>query len=271
MFIFRLFLAALCAVPLSAATAHEFWIEPFRYQLSDGDPVQAHFRNGENFKGGALSYFDRNSTRFELSLNGKVQAITPRLGDSPALDIAAPAADGLLVVVHETTASQLTYREWEKFLKFARHKDFQTAAEDHLAEGWPQEGFRESYTRHAKSLMALGSGAGTDAPMGLETEFVALTNPYEPGFGGEMAVALTLRGTPRADAQVEVFDRAPEGEVTVTLHRTDADGIARIPVTAGHQYLFDAVVLERHPEADQFPESPVWRTLWAALTFAVPD
>jgi len=37
-------------------------------------------------------------------------------------------------------------------------------------------------------------------------------------------------------------------------------------VTQGHDYLFDAVVLEPSPE----DVGAVWDTYWAALTFAVP-
>ena len=167
----------------------------------------------------------------------------------------------------------MTYTEWDKFLSFAAHKDFPQAEADHLANGWPQDRFKERYTRHAKTLIAVGDGRGADAPLGLETEFTALTNPYDPDFDGQMKVTLTYEGSPRVDAQVEIFDRAPDGEVTVTLQRTDDMGEAVIPVTPGHDYLLDAVVLRPAPEADKVtddPNQPVWETLWAALTFHVP-
>jgi hypothetical protein len=56
----------------------------------------------------------------------------------------------------------------------------------------------------------------------------------------------------------------------ITLHRTDADGIASLPVKAGC-YLVDAVVL-REPTAELAAEAEIaWETLWAALTFGVPE
>ena len=264
--------AALCAA-LSATTAfgHEMWIEPQTYQVENGAAILGDFKNGEEFAGNSLSYFDRSSARYDLAVGDTVTPIEARAGDRPALNIADAPQDALVAVLHETTASKLTYRKWEKFLKFAKHKDFPDAAADHLAAGWPQEGFRESYTRHVKSLIAVGSGAGADQTYGLETEFTALTNPYAPDFDGMMRVALTYDGAPRADAQVEVFDRAPDDSVTVSLHRTDAQGVAAIPVTAGHDYLFDAVVLRPAKGAGETQNAPVWRTLWAALTFGVPQ
>ncbi len=271
MFLNRLFFALCLALPLAPATAHEFWISPDAYQVAPGGAITANFRNGEIFEGGALSYFDRTSARYDTIFDGPVTPVDARAGDRPALQMKAPDQDGLLSVVHETQPSKITYREWEKFAKFAAHKDFPGVEAAHIAAGWPKEGFREAYTRHAKTLIAVGSGAGQDQAVGLATEFVALTNPYAADFGGEMKVLLLYQGAPRADAQVEVFDRQPGGLVLISLYRTNDKGEVTIPVMAGHEYLFDAVVLRPSPEAGTSEGAPVWETLWAALTFAVPE
>ncbi len=270
MFLSRLLLVAACAVPLAPAVAHEYWIEPDAYQVGRDDSIQAHFKNGQEFAGITLSYFDRSSVRFDQMFKGKVTPIIARSGDSPAVQLEALNKDGLLVLAYETTQSKITYREWPKFIKFTEHKDFQNAAAEHIANGWPQENFKESYSRHVKSLIGVGTGEGSDAALGLQTEFVALSNPYAEGFDGKMSVALTYQGEPRRDAQVEVFERAPDDTVKITLYRTDSEGNATIPVLANHAYLFDAVVLRPAPTSQE-PGAPVWETLWAALTFAVPQ
>jgi uncharacterized GH25 family protein len=268
---FRLLTVLMIALPLAPLWAHEFWIAPQSYQVAPGTAIAGDFKNGQNFKGNTLSFFDRSSTRFDVAFGDQITPLTPRNGDRPALQMQAPDTEGLLVVLHEKSAGTLTYREWAKFMKFVKHKDFATAEADHAAAGWPKENFRETYTRHAKALVAVGSGAGADKAYGMATEFVALTNPYAQGFDGQMSVQLLYQGAPRSDAQVEVFDRTPAGEVTVTLHRTDAQGVATVPVTAGHSYLFDGVVLRPAAGAADDPNAPVWETLWAALTFAVPQ
>lgn len=269
MFLSRLIVVLATVLPLGVS-AHEFWIEPERYHVETGERLQAKFKNGENFEGSTLAFFDRRSARFEMRADGDTIAITPRAGDSPALNIKGPTDDGLVVVVHETTPSFVTYREWAKFLKFVDHKDFSNAEQDHLAAGWPREMFRERYTRHAKALFAVGTGEGADKPMGLKTEMIALTNPYVEDFNNQMKVSVLFDGAPRPDAQVEVFDRAPDDSVTVTLHRTNDAGVATVPVTPGHAYLFDAVVLRAAPD-DELGNLPIlWETYWAALTFRVP-
>lgn len=252
-----------------AINAHEFWIEPEDYQVAPGQTFSAYLRNGERFKGVSMAYFESRFTRFETVQGDKIQPVSGRLGDSPALQAQAQG-DGLLVVLHETTPSKVTYRDWAKFMSFAAHKDFAKVEADHVARNWPKDLFRESYTRHAKALIAVGDGQGADQAYGLETEFVALTNPYAADFDGTMRVLLTYQDAPRANAQVEVFDRALDGTVSVRLYRTDQDGHAAIPVTFGHEYLFDAVVLRPIKDVADPNTDPVWETLWAALTFAVP-
>lgn len=263
----RLVPAALLLLAALPANAHEFWIEPFQYQVDSGERLQGHFKNGQEFEGTTLSYFDRSSSRYEMASAAGVVALTPRSGDNPALDVAAPA-EGLVVVAHETTPSTVTYTEWPKFLNFLAHKDHREGVQQHRAAGWPTDRFQESYTRHVKALFAVGDGAGSDQEMGLATEFVALTNPYAAGFEGPMRMRLLHEGAPRGDAQVEVFERAPSGAVAITLHRTDAEGLAEIPVQPGHEYLLDAVVIQ--PLGAEDPEAPVWQSLWAGMTFKVP-
>lgn len=226
----------------------------------------ADLKNGQNLEGTTLSYFPRSFSRFDMVVGDDVIAVEGRLGDRPALNIAAPN-DGLIRVVYEATPSFVTYREWDKFAAFAAHKDFPDIAARHKANGFPDAPFKERYTRHAKALIAVGNGQGQDSAVGLKTEFVALTNPYASDFDGTMRVQVLLDGAPRSDVQVEVFDRPVAGDVDVTLHRTNAQGIAAIPVTPGHVYLFDAVVLA--PITGD--EKAVWDTFWAALTFGVPQ
>ncbi|WP_299164895.1 DUF4198 domain-containing protein [uncultured Tateyamaria sp.] len=262
----RFILSLWCAICAGVATAHEFWIEAEAYQVAPSGKLVARLKNGQEFKGTTLSYFEGRFTRFDVVVGDTIRPVEGRMGDNPALDVPAPVG-GLVRVVHETTPSFVTYSEWPKFQKFADHKGFPDIAARHAANGFPEVPFKERYTRHAKALIGVGDAAGSDKALGLKTEFVALTNPYAPDFDGMMTVQVLLDGAPRIDAQVEVFDRDPSDAVTITLHRTDADGIAQVPVTPGHTYLFDAVTLA--PITGETSEA-VWDTFWAALTFAVP-
>ena len=235
-----LFCFALAATALPA-TAHEFWISPQTYVVQNGGRVQADLRVGENFNGSAYSYNPKQFERFEFVQNAKRYAVDGRLGDTPAMSL-VPPGEGLLTIVHETKDLQVTYREWKKFVKFTDHKDFAQVQQTHIDRGLPQEGFLELYRRYGKSLVAVGSGAGKDRALGLRTEIVALANPYTDAISS-LPVQVLFEGKPRANTQVELFDKSPSGSVKVTLHRTNSKGLAAIPVRAGHEYLVDSVTI----------------------------
>ena len=238
-----------------------------------GDRVTARFRNGEEMAGSTLSYIPGRSERFDMVVGGEIRAVPARLGDEPAFAVDG-LPEGLLAIVHETVPQTLTYRPrggrtgWERFVGFAEHKAMDGAIEAHRARGLPEEGVVERYRRYAKALVAVGSGEGSDAPVGLRTEIVAEANPYTADLSDGLPVRVLLDGQPRADAQIELFARAPDGTVAITTQRTDGDGRAVLAVAPGHEYLADAVALEPlDPEAE---DGVMWQTLWAALTFAVP-
>ncbi|WP_232796393.1 DUF4198 domain-containing protein [Roseovarius salinarum] len=249
--------------------AHEFWIEPLTFQAKTGAEVAAHLRNGEEFEGTPQPYSPRRTARAEVRLGGETRPIESRAGDLPALRV-TPRTEGLMVLAYEARHRNVTYESWDKFAAFAAHKDFPDIAARHDARGLPRKDFTETYTRHCKALVGVGDGRGRDARLGLETEFVALADPYAEGLSGSLPVRLFYRDAPRADAQVEVFERAPGGEVRIFTTRTDAQGRAEVPVRPGHDYLLDAVVLrEPAPELAE-ARGAVWETLWASLVFSVP-
>ncbi|MEM7470365.1 MAG: DUF4198 domain-containing protein [Pseudomonadota bacterium] len=252
----------------TAASAHEFWIDPERYQVQAGDPLKARLVVGQDFNGSSYPYRPSQITRFDIVTGDATLPVEGRIGDNPALDMIAPA-DGLLVVAHETVDSRLTYTEFAKFEKFVAHKAFPNVIAQHDARGLSRDKFVESYRRYAKSLIAIGDGSGADRAVGLKTEIVALANPYTDALT-EMPVRVLLDGQPRRNAQVELFEKAADDTVTITLYETDADGVARFPVRPDHSYLVDAVWAEALPNNDS-EAGPVWKTHWTALTFSVPQ
>ena len=251
------------------ALSHELWLAPESYQVETGDSLTVQIKNGEAFEGINLAWYDRRIDRFERLQGGDVSQVTGRSGDIPALVI-DDAGDGLMVLAYQSRAQTLTYREWEKFTAFVSHKALHGTLERHADRALPQTGFKEAYSRHAKALIGVGDAAGADRAFGFVTEFVALENPYTGDMSDGLSVQLFYNQEPRADAQVEIFARAPDGAVTITTTRTDAQGRAVIGVAPGHDYLLDAVVM-REPATDTAAENgAVWESLWAAMTFHVP-
>ncbi|MBV2358687.1 DUF4198 domain-containing protein [Thalassococcus sp. CAU 1522] len=259
---------AIAVVLAAPAAAHEFWIDAEAWQVAPGENLKAALRVGEKMEGGSYAYIPPDFTRFEIAMGDAIFPVEGRAGDRPALNMAIPG-EGLAVVAHVTKDYRLTYTEWQKFVDFCEHKDFAWAIDRHRARGLPETGFRELYSRHGKSLIGVGAAQGQDRALGLLTEVVANANPYTDDLSAGFPVTVLFDGAPRVDTQVELFEKAPDGTVAVTLHRTDGDGRAVLPVRPGHVYLVDAVVMRPLEPAED--GDPVWESLWASLTFAVPQ
>ncbi|MBO6602478.1 DUF4198 domain-containing protein [Rhodophyticola sp.] len=249
------------------AGAHEFWIDAEDYAVAPGETLTAHLRVGQAFSGGPISYLPRNFVRFDVFAGGDIRPVEGRFGDIPALSM-GDLPGGLAVIVHQTTENRLTWSEWERFLAFAEHKDLGDVTAMHETRDLSRENVREIYIRYAKSMVAVGDGVGADSRVGLRAELVALANPYTDDVGGGMPIQLWYDGAPQADYQVELFARDAADEVTITYHRTDANGVVVLPVRSGMIYMADAVFLEPlEPEAEG---DAIWATHWANMTFAVP-
>lgn len=263
-----LFLVLMLAA--SPVTAHELWIEPLDYQPAADSIIEAHIVNGQEFEGFRISYLPRKFSRFVVVARSKWQEVKGRVGTSPALKQAA-AGDGLHVVIYQSKPDLLNYTKFDKFQAFATQKDFPDAVTRHDERELPRTGFREVYSRYSKSLIGVGQGEGDDQRMGMETEFVAIDNPYTSDLSDGMRVQLWYGDGVRVNAQVELFEKSESGKANITFHRTDVHGIAVIPVRPGHDYMIDSVVL-REPEKSTVEETGAhWETLWANMTFHVPE
>jgi hypothetical protein len=192
----RLACAAALALILGSGkgTGQEFWISPETYRWAPGEAVLADLRVGEAFSGVEQSFVPQDFTRFEILAGDDVFTVEGRAGDIPALG-GLELPEGLAVIVHETTAREMTWDDWDRFADFAHHKGLGDVTEMKSARDLgPTDTVREEYYRYAKSLVAIGHGAGTDRVAGLRAELVALANPYTDDLAGAMPLQFYLDG-----------------------------------------------------------------------------
>jgi uncharacterized GH25 family protein len=263
---YNLFLLSIIFNLSTPVLSHEFWVSPISYDISIDKKIEAHLRVGQNFRGSTYFYNTGDFRIFQLLLNNKNTPVLGNLGDSPPLSMQI-SQEGLAIIIYETKNNQVKYSEWQKFKDFVIHKDLSYVLDQHIKRGIPRTNFIELYTRYAKSLVAVGHGNGEDREVGLKTEIIALRNPYTSSME-YMPLLLLLDGKPKPFAQIEVFEKSFESIVTTKMYKTDSFGKVSVPIKQNHEYLIDSVTMV--PEnAKDFQKDPVWRSLWASLTFKV--
>lgn len=267
---FMRILSFILALAASPALAHEFWLEPLDYQIASEGRLEADLVNGQEFTGVKLPYLPQRFVNFVVFAGDQSASVDGRQGDRPALN-QAPLAEGLNIAAYQAVNATVNYETLEKFESFVNHKDLGNAIAMHRERGLSEENFGEVYSRYSKTLIGVGDAAGSDRRVGLETELVALTNPYTDDLSDGMQVQLFYREDLRANEQIEVFEKDAGGVVAITTYRTNDEGIAIFPVRPGYRYMVDAVVLRVPTQTLQDTTGTVWETLWANLTFAVPQ
>ena len=194
-----------------------------------------------------------------------VQQINGRIGDRPALNV-IPLHGGLSVILHQSTATYLTYNNFDKFISFAKEKGFPEIPSQHLAAKYPKTGFKESYTRFAKSYVLVRNSNGADKYSGMELEWVMENTDLSNTFEGQFEFTLYYDGKPNPNAQLSIFAKDSEGDVQKSIGKTDQYGKFILHTNPDTRYLIDSVII-RKMDPSLNPEGAIWESLWASATF----
>ena len=267
LFVITLKILAFAFLSTFSAFSHELWLEPKVFILNTNETLKVNIKLGEKMEGVNLAFIPKNIEEFFWSQDGVKNIVQSGLGDRPAFS-KKMVEEGLTSIVYVSKPATLMYRKFEKFEKFARHKDLGPVKQLHAEYGFPEKDFFETYRRFAKAIVGVGSSSGNDNYFGLTTEFILLNNPFENRIHDFLKLKLVYEGKPRKRAQVKVFERSDTGAVRITNTKTSHDGIAIVPIKRGSVYLFDAVKLR--PAKQSIDQKTVWETLWASLMIEVP-
>ncbi len=251
---------AQCALPLNA---HEFWVEPLDFQVAVGGEITLDLKVGQMLEGQSYPYLSHKFGRYQTTDATGVHDLIGDEGDTPSVvyDATAP---GLHVISYHALPELLTYDNFRDFVDFLDEEGLSSVAELHRTRRLPDTGFTEKYTRNAKALVQVGSPieGSTDQATGMDFELVALRNPYLPAVN--LPVKLLWQDVEVPNAQVAVFRRMGD-EVTRATYRTNARGIADIPLPGDGIYLLSSVYMEETAE----DSGAAWHSIWASLTFAI--
>jgi uncharacterized GH25 family protein len=252
----------LVAAPLlfaaaSAASAHEFWIEPSTFNPASGARVDIRLCVGDGFEGWPLPRNERRIERFEaigrsgnlplLGIDGADPAGVARLPMPGGYIVAFESKYTLAEMPAEEFSAYLKEEGLEQILKLREHR------------GESQRDARDAYSRHAKALIRVGESQEelVDRAIGLTLELIA--GREQPG--GERSFQLLHEGKPLANVLVTA---TLLGAAPGDLHaRTDKHGRATFSLQASGVWRIDAVHMIK--ARDALPAD--WESLWASLTF----
>jgi hypothetical protein len=255
----------------SAATAHEFWIAPSRYDAAPGVAIELGAAAGTGFRGERKPWSPDHSLRFVLRAGKPIDLVRVATPGELTWTRFAPSDGGGALVAFESDflPIQLPSAQFNDYLRAEGLDDPLAARKGNDSPG------RERYRRCAKAWLAGSDAARATAVVGLPLELVP---EAAPGSTPALRVRALWNGRPLAGALVKawrtslavdglarpVFDR---DSVNVAWQgRSDAAGVVTIPVREAGEWLVSVV----HMEACREREIADWESTWASLTFSGP-
>ena len=257
---------ALLVTVLSAPIAwgHDFWIEPSAFTPAPGQRVAVRLRVGEHFRGDPVPRDPSRIERF-AAVGPSGEARVAGVANSEPAGFMTFGSPGLHLLVYDSNHASVELGG-EKFEEYLKMEGLEAVSTQRAKRGQTADPVKEVYSRCAKSLVAVGGGAGPgfDRTLGLPLELVPEANPYTLQGGGELPVRLLYEGKPLAGALVMALQKdRPEPKLSV---RSDAKGRVRLRLDRPGVWLVKAVHMV--PAAKETGAD--WESFWASLTFEVP-
>jgi uncharacterized GH25 family protein len=264
--ILKPFVLALLLLVFSAPAVrgHDFWIEPSAFTPAPGQRVAVRLRVGEHFRGDPVPRYPERIERF-ADVGPSGEAPVPGVPNSDPAGFAAFGTPGLHLLVYDSDHASVEL-EGEKFEEYLKLEGLEAVSALRAKRGQTGDPVKEIYSRCAKSLVAVGGGAGPgyDRSLGLALELVPEANPYTLKGGGELPVRLYYGGKPLKGALVMALQKdRPEPKLSA---RSDAQGRVQLRLDRPGVWLVKAV----HMVPAGKETGADWESFWASLTFEVP-
>jgi len=267
----RLVIAACSLLAARSLFAHDFWIEPDRFRPPAGAVVAVRLRVGVDLEGDPVPRADRQIARFMMVTDGGETPIVGPDAGEPAgrVRVEAPGA-AILAYRSRTTAIELEAAKFEAYLK---EEGLEAVLEARARRGETAKPGKEIYSRCAKSLLAVGpadssarkASSRSMRPLGFTLEIVPRADPYALKPGGSLPVQVLHEGKPLAGVLVVAMNA--EEPAKKVRARSDRSGRASLALGRAGFWLVKAVHMRPAPARS----GADWESLWASLTFELPD
>lgn len=259
--IFSLVLAA------GPAFAHDFWLQPQRFQVEPAAPLAVTFQVGHGVNRQRWGNGADRIVMLSDMFNGRRVDQKAQLRDSVAADLVSRFDSPGLHVLAMQTVYSFSELPAIRFNAFAKEEGLLRAIAERTRTQATDKPGRERYSRRAKALIEVGAPTAANSalatrPVGLKLEIVPDRNPYALGATRTLPVHVLYRGRRLANATVKFtsleFDAKP-----IAVAITDKAGRATFKVPATGEYLLNVVWTEPvkgDPKAD-------FDTTFSSLTF----
>ena len=247
------------------ATAHEFWLQPQKFRVNVGEPLQIGFKAGENFAGEPWKFTSTRIAKLDWHQQGKAQDIQDLVVDEEKINLTVtPSQTGTHLFVLESTDLFIKL-DGEKFNAYLKEDGLDDALQHRTRNNQLADTAREFYSRHSKLLVQVGDKTDDTfrKTTSMPIEIVPLQNPYALTIGDRITFRILFNGKPLFGARVKIFNRH-NNRTTLQHIYSQQDGTVETTLSSPGPWLVSVVAMvpSKDPKAQ-------WRSYWGSLTFGV--
>jgi uncharacterized GH25 family protein len=246
-------------------TAHEFWIEPQKFNLKRGETLKLNLKVGENFQGDNWNGTRASVNSLRLFYNEIEDDLSQLIPDDVAGDSLSLQFfdEGTGLISYQSTNKRIEL-EPDKFLEYLKEDGLTNAIEYREAHGENDSTGKEYYQRCVKTIFQVGVKHDDSYKTNCELplEFIPLQHPYQIKKGQQLKFKLLLFKEPLKSALVKVWHKA-KGKVNKDEFTTDEEGNIKFTPTLSGRYMVSAVTMQRIDTSS----STNWQSYWATLTW----
>jgi hypothetical protein len=260
--------AALVLGIVAVAAAHDMFAKPVQFFVPVNSNVLVHVLNGTFSKSENSIARPRVADVTVVSPSGRTRLDTTAwsaTGDTSTFEVRTGGA-GTYVIGASTRPSVIAL-EAKDFNLYLQDDGIPDVLAARRRAGQMDTPAREKYHKHIKALIQVGDtrSAGWSTVLGYPAEIVPLENPYALSRGATLRVRTLVDGKPVPNQYVLYGGRTPtEERIEQRNVRSDAEGVARIPLTASGTWYVKFIHMTRVKQ-----DSIDYESKWATVTFQV--
>lgn len=244
--------------------AHEFWLQPNKFQFAVGETASIECMVGENFVGkkwdlakNRIHALDHHTKDISISLLKEIQPGVKTFNTK-----LEKAGTHLFVLRSENVFIEMAGEEFNEYLKEDGLDDVLTQRKNTNTLDKPA---KEFYARCTKVMVKAGDKTDETfkKKVGLPLEIVPVNDPYTTKSGEEISFMVLFEGKPLAFTLVKVWNRKDNNTILQNIY-TQKDGIITTRLSNTGSWMVSSVKMV--PSKDAAAD---WQSYWASFVFGI--
>ncbi len=260
------FLALLILSGLSfAIQAHEFWLQPLKFNYQLNDEATINFMVGENFTG---EQWDLTKHKVELlewhTADAKADLTTQVKNVKGSRLMQKLSNEGTHLFAMKSNAAYIELGA-EKFNEYLKEDGLDYILNERKKKNILQTPSKENYTRFAKLIMQVGDKTDDTykKKVGFRIEIVPQNNPYTIKTGDYLQCLVLFEGKPLSHTLVKVWSKLNHTTFLQNIY-TENDGMIKFPISTKGEWMVSTVKMI----SNDLPTSQ-YHSLWGSLVFGI--